>query len=69
MILTPKELDNVLEYTDYAPLPILKSNATDKQKIIYADYIVERLNENKVVAPFLIKSVNNIILFFRKNIA
>lgn len=55
MILTPKELDNVLEYTDYAQLPILKSNATDKQKIIYADYIVERLNENKVVAPFFNK--------------
>lgn len=51
----PKELDNVLEYTDYAPLPILKSNATDKQKIIYADYIVERLNENKVDAPFFNK--------------
>ncbi|MEK3529056.1 hypothetical protein AAA431_04650 [Lactobacillus crispatus] len=55
MILTPKELDNVLEYTDYAPLPILKSNATDKQKIIYVDYIVERLNENKVDAPFFNK--------------
>ncbi len=30
MILTPKELDDVLIYVDYAPLPILKSNATNE---------------------------------------
>lgn len=45
MILTPKELEDVLGYVDYAPLPILKSNATNEQKIIYANYIIERLNE------------------------
>ena len=43
MILTPKELEGVLVYVDYAPLPILKSNATNEQKIIYANYIIPGL--------------------------
>ena len=59
MILTPKELDGVLVYIDYAPLPILKSNATNEQKIIYANYIIERLNENKIDTPFFNKNTSN----------
>ena len=52
MIATPKEVEDMLIYTDYASLPILKSGATDKQKIVYANYIVERLNEGKADTPF-----------------
>ncbi len=63
MILTPKELDDVLVYVDYAPLPILKSNATNEQKIIYANYIIERLNENKIDIPFFSKNISNNEIF------
>lgn len=41
MMAIPDDLKKVIEFTDYAPAPILKDGATDKQKIIYADFITE----------------------------
>ena len=41
MLPIPKELLDVIDLNDRYPVPALKDNATDKQKIIYADFINE----------------------------
>lgn len=44
MLALPDELIGSLDFS--YNLPVLKDNATDKQKIIYADFIKELIAEN-----------------------
>lgn len=39
MISIPETIENVLEYPAEFSVPVIKANATAKQKVIYADWI------------------------------
>ena len=41
MIAIPSEIIDVIDLNNEYPVPALKNNATNKQKIIYADFINE----------------------------
>ena len=43
MLAIPLEIRNVVNLNPEYPVPVLKPCATDKQKIIYADFITELL--------------------------
>lgn len=45
MIAIPKEPNNMLTFPKGKPMPILKENASNKQKIIYGDFITELLDK------------------------
>ena len=43
MLAIPLEIIDVIEFNNKYPVPVLKLGATNKQKIIYADFITELL--------------------------
>ncbi len=43
MLAIPLEIRHVVNLNPEYPVPVLKDGATDKQKIIYADFITELL--------------------------
>ena len=43
MLAIPLEIIDVIDLNNDYPVPVLKDGATDKQKIIYADFITELL--------------------------
>ena len=43
MLAIPLEIIDVIEFNNKYPVPVLKPGATNKQKIIYADFITELL--------------------------
>ena len=43
MLAIPLEIKNVVDLSPEYPVPVLKTGATDQQKIIYADFITELL--------------------------
>lgn len=45
MIAIPKELNNMLTFPKDKPIPILKKDANNTQKIIYADFITALLSD------------------------
>lgn len=53
----PKELIGNLDFS--YDLPILKDNATDKQKIIYADFIKQYITDQHNEADLFIKHNKN----------
>lgn len=47
LLVLPEELENALDDSDKYSIPILKDGATDKQKIVYADFIKELVTSDK----------------------
>ena len=60
MIAIPLEIIDVIDLNDRYPVPALKDNATDKQKIIYADFINELIKMVHVTTSLLINHSSNI---------
>ena len=44
MVAIPKEIINIIDFVD--GIPVLKDGATDKQKVIYADFMKDYLTNH-----------------------
>lgn len=58
MVIPPLGIMKMLEWPNQTGIPVLKDGATDKQKILYADFIKQYVEDDQVKSDFPPRQAN-----------